>query len=253
MTRAVANTSLERNSERLVPPSPRTFPPPLKEMELPVKYSNCSRSASERRVLIHLGRCGGNTAREVVKFDLEVHVPRRHYDPKVRGIDYYKPSSNDHLYILVRDPVERLISAWYHHHGSKQLSRQYCSKCVLQDCYRMFRSPDDLGRKLPWNSVARTFVTEGCIHHWKENYYFFIRRIASFIISNPCKVDLLRQEHLPEDLHRLFQAEPSQVERRNRRMPHKPVSKAAKENLGHYLKDEYEIYHWLLSIKSLDP
>eukprot|EP01138_Halocafeteria_seosinensis_P009781 gb/GECG01009992.1/.p1 GENE.gb/GECG01009992.1/~~gb/GECG01009992.1/.p1 ORF type:complete len:297 (+),score=20.30 gb/GECG01009992.1/:1-891(+) len=217
----------------------------------------------ESRVLVHLGKAGGLTVRTHLyrTIDYEVHaIYNYHYqtDTLVLPADRFSVHPNDHLYILVRDPLTRVVSAYNYRketlQSGEERSALRCSLCLEIECFDYFESVNDLAEALYDDPIARRLLQGGCIQHWRENYKYYINPLVEFITNRTNQVDILRQEHLQEDMHRLFGVKWLGTRHKGTSGGGNAfLSEKARKNLKDFLADEYQIYYWLLKIKGLDP
>eukprot|EP01138_Halocafeteria_seosinensis_P003312 gb/GECG01003388.1/.p1 GENE.gb/GECG01003388.1/~~gb/GECG01003388.1/.p1 ORF type:complete len:298 (+),score=13.39 gb/GECG01003388.1/:1-894(+) len=223
--------------------------------------NNSEWGASGNRVLIHIGKTGGMTVRTRVThwIDYEVHVSHKfNYGTHVPAIEIHEfhPKPNDRLIITVRDPIKRVISAWnfrkYLTNNNIEMASSRCSICEERQCFAFFSSISELAEALPHDPLARGLFTEGCIQHLKHNYTHYIHPIEDFIRNHPEQIEIIRQEHMEEDLRRVFHVKHT-WKTHTGPTKHKTLSDRGEQNLREFLRDEYRIYLWLLSLKGLKP
>eukprot|EP01138_Halocafeteria_seosinensis_P004685 gb/GECG01004791.1/.p1 GENE.gb/GECG01004791.1/~~gb/GECG01004791.1/.p1 ORF type:complete len:302 (+),score=21.33 gb/GECG01004791.1/:1-906(+) len=230
------------------------------------RNNSCSRSVSHvapsNRVLIHIGKCGGATIKTLLQYRFQVHVHKKRNSMPVE--EYRHPKTNDHLIVTVRDPIDRLISAWYwdvyYFNEVKKKPLWRCLKCPVGSCVSVYYSSfEAFAEDLDKNSDARAMWINGCIEHFKQGYAHYINGIRHWMETHPCQVHVLRQEYLKNDVRtvlgvelkdtRIHSSRHSGVKRETKRQ----LSKRARENLGRLLVQEYDIYHWLLQLNDLSP
>eukprot|EP01138_Halocafeteria_seosinensis_P008185 gb/GECG01008365.1/.p1 GENE.gb/GECG01008365.1/~~gb/GECG01008365.1/.p1 ORF type:complete len:351 (+),score=23.48 gb/GECG01008365.1/:1-1053(+) len=203
---------------------------------------------TRRRVLIHVGKCGGGTWRKTGIFHFEVHV---------NNGKRFRPAEQDHLYITLRDPIERTISAWKWRklllsHSEK--SKEKCSSCRERACLTKFGDINEVGELLNHTKahVLRRLFLEKCIHHIGENYEWYLGHLLKYIFEHPARVGLLRMERLRDDGLRLFNRSISTRSHVNsKRTASSVLSTSAWNNLRSLLDAEYRIYYQLLALKGL--
>eukprot|EP01138_Halocafeteria_seosinensis_P000938 gb/GECG01000961.1/.p1 GENE.gb/GECG01000961.1/~~gb/GECG01000961.1/.p1 ORF type:complete len:318 (+),score=18.79 gb/GECG01000961.1/:1-954(+) len=251
-----------------------------KVAELPVGVESLSRTwgapcprqvydvEPENRVFIHIGKCGGGTIKKMFHYRVRVHVA--HAGKSISGEEFRRPKETDHLIITVREPLERLISAWYwniyYYENENKWPVWRCWKCSVGSCvkdyYPSFNAfAEDLGK----NTDAEAMWTNGCIEHIKQGFVYYIKHIRYWIKAHPCQVHVVRQEHFAKDVQDVFgvtlnrtDARPAVANQEFRRKhlarpTGEQLSDLALRNLQEKLVEEYAIYLWLLRLNNLQP
>jgi hypothetical protein len=186
-------------------------------------------------VLIHIGKCGGNTVHTILKkykySIIHKHIKPVNFNPIRKYI------------ILLRNPISRIISAfnWRYHNvcitkkqknrftGEKQLLKKYKTiNALAEDIYHHDGS-------ININFKEKEFY----IHHIYEDINFYI---GNFLDN--CKVEnihgVIMIETIKEDIQRLFSIDDN--------LPHKlknesydiNLSTLGYSNLKKYLHKDYE-------------
>eukprot|EP01138_Halocafeteria_seosinensis_P001163 gb/GECG01001189.1/.p1 GENE.gb/GECG01001189.1/~~gb/GECG01001189.1/.p1 ORF type:complete len:332 (+),score=10.28 gb/GECG01001189.1/:1-996(+) len=205
-----------------------------------------------RRILLHIGKCGGNVLKDTLGigfFHRIIHIS---------GGRTFIPSKNDHIFIAVRDPVSRLVSAWkwrkYLVWWGARMAETRCALCEETSCLSLFSSINELGEALDYSAQAKALLTEGCIRHVNQNFEYYVGRIIAYIAQNAQKVDLIRQEHLTEDVYTHFGKKVEGTTHYTGGVSSSSrLTEKARENLRVLLDSEYRIYYWLLELKNLRP
>ena len=214
--------------------------------------NECSRLISSvpvsRRVLIRVGKTGSRTLVQTYPFRRSVHVSTG---------KKFKPGPSDHLVISVRNPIERLQSAW--DFGGiywEKEERWLCNTCHVGQCInRYFSSFNDFAERLDNSRLARRIWQNGCLEHFKENYAFYIEHLSTWILEHPCQVHRIRQEHMMHDMLEVFGDIPSEawIHRSPQKHSASALSCRARKNLLGLLAKEYQLYYFLLGIAGLNP
>lgn len=223
---------------------------------------NLSEVSQSQWVLIHIGKTGGTTLSSLFRFRLEVHAERNSRRPQqATPWDYPHPSESDYLVIPIRDPIKRLMSAWYFHKFGDAYHRTGMKK------WRCWRCPgidnEGVGKQMPnffsFNEFAENLDTEeggrildkGCLLHFCFNYHKYINYLKDWIARHPCQIRIIRQEHFAEDVWRTFNVDIGNVVKHRGKpaQANERLSRRAVSNLKAKLQTEYEWYRWLLSLQ----
>lgn len=207
---------------------------------------------ASRRILLHIGKCGGNVVKQTVGtdyFDQIVHISRGRT---------FRPMKGDDIYIAVRDPIARVVSAWkwrkYLVWWGARMADTRCPLCDETTCLDKFSSISKLGEALDYSKEAEQILTRDCIRHVNQGFEYYVGQLIVYLSQNENRVELLRQEHLPDDVYHLFGKKVGGTTHyTGGKTSSSSLSEKARQNLRSLLDSEYRIYHWLLSLKQLDP
>eukprot|EP01138_Halocafeteria_seosinensis_P010604 gb/GECG01010829.1/.p1 GENE.gb/GECG01010829.1/~~gb/GECG01010829.1/.p1 ORF type:complete len:321 (+),score=19.76 gb/GECG01010829.1/:1-963(+) len=219
-------------------------------------------SPVRRRVLVHIGKTAGMTVRDYARhwIDYEVHTHNKYnYGTPAIPMEEFHPKGNDVLYISLRDPLKRLVSAW--NFRRQRLFRgegpppQRCDLCTESQCVALFEDINEVGEDLyEEGSLAEQLLDQGCIHLVRESITHFVEPLIDFIRNHPDQIYIIRLEHVSEDMNTIFGVKPGGTTHKGPNGGGNQILTAkAERNFKRWLKREYELYHWLLSLKNLDP
>lgn len=207
------------------------------------------------RVFIHVGKTGGSSLISLFKFRFEVHDATTFHKkpPRVTPQVFRKPRSSDHLIISIRDPINRLISAWYWH--GRNARTKACRPCPGRPHadgmkVSLVGTFNKFAEKLENDKSAQTFWDYGCMRHFCFNYESYFSHLQPWISHHPCQVHIIRQEHLEEDCKQTFGFVPKiALKEGSHRETKADLSPRAIHNLRKRMDEEYRLYHWLLDLK----
>eukprot|EP01138_Halocafeteria_seosinensis_P010018 gb/GECG01010231.1/.p1 GENE.gb/GECG01010231.1/~~gb/GECG01010231.1/.p1 ORF type:complete len:279 (+),score=21.99 gb/GECG01010231.1/:1-837(+) len=238
------------------------FLPPTIVLPTEASMRSTVNRGARNRVLLHIAKTAGMTIRGAARrwIEYEVHTGHRYnYGTGLPliTIDEFHPKPTDTIYISIRDPLKRTVSAWKFRHrnvvqGIGPPSLHYCSLCEEKQCFALYGSINEVAEALFDDPNASRVFTEGCIDLVRQNYTHFIQPISDYIEKFPKNVRLIRTENLEDDMKDVFGIKPF-------RTTHKgpqgggdsPISSKAEYKLRRFLEEEYKLYNWLLDLKGL--
>jgi len=180
-------------------------------------------------VMIHIGKCGGNTVRSILtKYKYSIihkHIHSVNFNPIRKYI------------ILIRNPISRIISAF---------NWRYNLVCDTKTQRNRFPGEKELLQKYRTiNSLAEDiYNSDGSkkkfyIHHIHEDINFYI---GNFL--DDCKVEnihgIIMTETLKEDIKRLFDIDEELPYKLKNEPYDKRLSALGYSNLKKYLKKDYD-------------
>lgn len=155
--------------------------------------------------IIHIGKCAGSTIcyelkNNNIKFK-ELHLKK---------IDFKK---NDKYIILLRNPIERLISAFF---WRKKLVYQDKSQLLrFRNEYNILKKIDNIHNLILILENDEKFLENNYIHHIKENIKFYLENF----LKN-CKKEnihaVICKETIREDMKNIFNIEISSHLKKNK-------------------------------------
>lgn len=189
--------------------------------------------------VIHVGKCGGLTLISL----LEKHkIPHSHVHIK-------KPvfNSADKYIILLRNPIDRFISAF-----------NWRYKLVVFDKSQENRFPGEkkiLAKYTTVNSLAENIadfdIQKTYIHHIRENIDFYL----SDFLTKCQKENILgvvTQENLNNDIHSIFNIRNDSIHiNKNTKIADKYLSDTGYDSLKKYLQKDYECIDTLFAMGCL--
>ena len=172
-------------------------------------------------------------------------------------IDEFHPKDSDILYVAVRDPIKRTLSAWKFREyliDNNYQRRKNCSVCPEKKCFTRYGSFNKFAESLYTDPIAPKILENPCIGLVEHNFTKVITPIKDFIEEHPQQVYIIRTEHINEDMLKVFGIKPPAVTHQGPSGGGESyLSQKAVANLNKFLSQEYEIYYWLLCLKGLDP
>lgn len=156
-------------------------------------------------VLIHIGKCGGNTVYPIIKKDniiIHKHIKTVNFNPKRKYI------------ILIRNPISRFISAF---------NWRFHNVCVTKTQESRFQGEKDLLNKYKTvnNLAENIYRLNGSLKidlSSKHNYIHHIYEDINFYIGNflnNCTIDniygVITTEKIEDDLKRLFNIKKEEI------------------------------------------
>jgi len=204
--------------------------------------------------LVHVGKCGGSSvAIELQRngFDFEhVHVRRPVFGPDVRYV------------ILVRDPVERFVSAFnwrYHLLGQKQSSSEFHEDPIVRLKQQAewlflshFQDVNDFAERLVpriASDVSAMTTMMGLIGHAREGFSWYLDDLLG-LLSPSQLLGVIAMERFPDDFETVFGFRPEAEQNRHYPSRRKDLSPLGRANLLRELKPDYRTLDRLAALAS---
>ncbi len=185
-------------------------------------------------VFVHLGKTGGTSVVNMLRkhqfnFDV-IHVHKIKYDPLKKYV------------LLLRDPIERFISAFNWRYfllvddiqkKNWNTSTKPSSKNELE-LLKKYNTPNALAEDINNFNYEKDYI-----HHINENLEFYFQ---NFPLPNKNIIGILNTKSLQEDFQHLFGI--NELLTREKQNSHYStfLSEQAKANLLKFLEKEYQIY-----------
>jgi hypothetical protein len=212
---------------------------------------NLLRRQKARLVYIHIGKCAGASFRQALErsylLDIRFHAYKR--------VHIVAPNYNkNHRYIfVVRDPVERAVSAF-----------NWRRKIVLENRDQVERFPGELETLQKWQSMenlASALFSNGRltqevvddfnkIHHLREGIAFYLDPLLNNL--RPHQIfGVVTTEHFRDDVARLLKVDfQDAIHSNSTQHESQNLSNVARANLTKFLDTEYKL---LFRLRDLRP
>jgi len=204
--------------------------------------------------IVHIGKCGGGTIfieckRRKIKFQ-RAHLKK----PKINKESQY--------IILIRDPINRLISAFNWKmfrcltkegqllRGKKKPYQNYHES----EAFKYWKNVNNFAENIFDNNGDLEQMASKLIkhsNHLKADIFFYLEDLLTICDSKNCQV--IRYEYYHEDIRQVLGIQTVKTHNhKNNNQYSKFISQKGKENLRQFLKKDYDCFEILKSKNIID-
>jgi len=189
---------------------------------------------SQKIHVIHVGKCAGCTVSKELALN-NIDAGRFHIRKPV-----YR--SDNKYVILLRNPIQRFISAFYwRYHLVCDAKKQQDKILGEKEILSKYKTVDNLAKDLEFNEniFNGTKKSRNYVRHLKEDLNFYLRDFVE-ICPKENVVGVICTETLKDDMKRLFNIN-STLHRTKNEGYNKSISGDSYKILKSYLKKDYDI------------
>ena len=218
-----------------------------KIMEL--KYLLIVMISNKKINIIHIGKCGGGTIKKLLKAN----------NLRFKWCHLRKPRIHENNIILIRDPINRLISAFNwkmfvceNWNPNNKIIPRNINKEEIEG-YKYWKNINNFSENLydnngNINNMALKLIQNS--NHLRSNIYWYLDEILPFCNKNNC--NLIRYEYYNEDINNILNIDSNNMHNIPYFSVHvyknnysKYISDRGKQNLTKFLEKDYNCFHKL--------
>jgi len=179
----------------------------------------------EKTVFIHIGKCGGSTVRMVIPHHEEVHL---------RPVIF---SKNDNYFIVIRNPIERFISAFYYR---KLMYRKSVQKRFFEKENIIFSSTNNI-YQFTENLFNYNIEDVKGVAHIGESISYYLEPIIDNLNKENVKY-IFTTHYMDTEIKNVIpNYTPRKLKDNSENKPKKKLSDLSLKNLNIFLEKDFEM------------
>ena len=189
--------------------------------------------------LIHIGKCGGTTVDSILAQNNIRH----------ENIHVKKPvfNSNDKYLIIIRNPIDRFISAFNWRYKLSVLDKIQGNRFLNEkNTLTKYNCVNNFAENIANFDENKTYI-----HHIHENINFYLYDFLK-ICKKENIIGIVTQENLEYDMKQIFNISSDNIHKnKNKTVTDKYLSKIGYDLLKQHLRKDYECIHKLFAMGCL--